>query len=118
VKIALEHHYSRAIAERLREDGYDVVAAVECGWEQVDDDTLLGLCETDQRVLATNNVADFAVIVQRWVEQGRSHAGLIFTSDMSLPRTRATIGKHIELLAALLLDEGGPHTWTDRVRWL
>lgn len=118
MKIALDHHYSRAIAERLREEGHDVVAAVECGWEQVDDETLLGLCEADQRVLVTNNVADFAVIVQRWVEQGRSHPGLIFTSDVSLPRTRATIGKYIELLTALLLNESNSPKWVDRIHWL
>jgi uncharacterized protein with PIN domain len=118
MKIALDHHYSRVIAETLRASGHDVVAAVERGWEREEDETLLALCEQEQRVLMTNNVADFAVIVQRWAAQGRSHAGLIFTSDSSLPRNRGTIGKYVELLTALLLDGAEPDVWRDRIHWL
>lgn len=42
---------------------------------------LLGLCAANGRALLTNNVADLAVIVRQWQAQGRSHHGLIFTSD-------------------------------------
>lgn len=118
MKLALDHHYSAAIAEQLRVAGHDAVAAIEQGWEREDDESLLTICERDQRVLMTNNVADYATIAQRWAVQGRSHAGLIFTSDASLPRTRGTSGKYVELLTALMIDRPEPHGWHDRIHWL
>ncbi len=102
MKLALDHHYSTHIALRLREHGHDVIAAVEKGWEAEDDEPLLASCETDGRALVTNNVADFTVIARRWATQGRCHAGLIFTSDARMPRSRDTIGRYIEALDTLL----------------
>lgn len=118
MKIALDHHYSRAIAEQLRDIGHDVVAAIERGWEREDDEPLLAVCESEHCALVTNNVSDFTVIAQRWAAQSRSHAGLIFTSDASLPRTRATIGKYVELLDALITENAGVDAFVDRIHWL
>lgn len=118
MRIALDHHYSPIIAEQLRSQDHDVVAAVERGWHQDTDDSLLGRCTAERRVLVTNNVGDFMAISRQWATQGRSHAGLIFTSDPSLPRTRRTIGKYVELLAALLLNEPDSDAWEDRIYWL
>lgn len=114
MKLALDHHYSRAIAEQLRLLGHDVVPAVERGWQAEDDEALLGLCAAEQRALLTNNVGDFVAITRSWAASGQPHAGLIFTSDAGLPRTRATIGTYVKLLDDLLdLDD-----LTDRVHWL
>lgn len=118
MKIALDHHYPRAVAEQLRVIGHDILAAVERGWEREDDESLLALCESEQRVLVTNNVSDFAVIVQRWTAQSRSHAGLIFTSDSSLPRTRGTIGAYVKLLDALVTEYADSDAFVDRIHWL
>jgi predicted nuclease of predicted toxin-antitoxin system len=118
MKLALDQHYSTAIAEQLRAAGHDAVAAIEQGWEREEDESLLAICDREQRVLITNNVADYAVIAQRWAIQGRSHAGLIFTSDASLPRTRGTIGKYVELLTAVMIGRLEPHAWRDRIHWL
>jgi hypothetical protein len=118
VKLALDHHYPKAIAEQLRAKAHDVVAAVERGWEREDDEPLLAICESEQRALVTNNVSDVTVIAQRWASQTRSHAGLIFTSDASLPRTRATIGRYVRLLDALLSEHPQDGPFTDRVHWL
>jgi hypothetical protein len=108
VRIALDHHYSRVIAKRLRDRDHDVIAAIECGWEREDDEALLVLCASEYRALVINNVSDFTVIVRRWAVQGQSHAGLLFTSDTSLPRTRAAIGRHVQLLEELLVQYPGP----------
>lgn len=116
MKVALDHHYSRRIAEQLRTTGHDVVAAVERGWEREADDALLGLCASEQRALVTNNVADFTVIARGWSGQGRAHAGLIFTSDASLPRTRRTIGRFVQLLDELITEH--PQPFIDRIHWL
>lgn len=118
MKLALDHHYSRIIADQLRTEGHDVVAAIEQGWEQEDDEQLLALCASEHRALVTNNVSDFTAIARRWAVQGQSHTGLIFTSDVSLPRTKATIGTYVKLLHELLTRHPRKDGFTDRVHWL
>jgi hypothetical protein len=118
VKLALDHHYSRVIAEQLRDIGHGVVAAIEQGWETEDDESLLTLCSREQRALLTNNVADFTVIVRRWSVEGRPHSGLIFTSNLSLPRSRHTIGRYRILLGKLLRSNTKDDAFADRVHWL
>lgn len=118
MRIALDHHYSRVIAERLRDRGHDVIAAVERGWEREEDEALLVLCASEDRALVTNNVSDFTVIARRCAVQDQSHAGLLFTSDTSLPRTRATIGRYVQLLDELLVQHPGPREFKDRIHWL
>jgi hypothetical protein len=118
VRLALDHHYSPDIADQLRARGHDVVAAIERGWDQEDDEPLLTLCLSEQRTLLTNNVPDFVEIARRWSVQGQSHAGLIFTSDASLPRTRGTIGRFVNLLHDLLTEHAKPDDFTDRIHWL
>jgi hypothetical protein len=116
VKLALDNHYSPLIARRLRERGFDVVAAVEVGWEAEDDEPLLGLCKGKNRCLLTNNVGDFAVIARAWQSEGRSHAGLIFTSDGGWPRSRETIGRYVDALAELMTAH--PAGFAERIHWL
>jgi hypothetical protein len=78
----------------------------------------LTLCDGEERVLLTNNVADFAVIARRWAAEGRRHSGLIFTSDSSLPRGRSTIGDYVSLLERLLNSNVRGDAFVDRVHWL
>jgi hypothetical protein len=118
VKLALDHHYSVQIAIQLRKRRCDVVAAIERGWEQEDDEPLLGLCSDEGRTLLTNNVADFTVIARRWALQGRHHAGLVFTSDAGLPRGRQTIGVYVKALQALIRANPADEVFTDRIHWL
>lgn len=118
MRLALDHHYTKVIAEQLRAKGHDAVAAVERCWEREDDEPLLALCESEQRALVTNNVSDFTVIAQRWATQSRSHAGLVFTSDASLPRTRATIGTYVRLLDEMLAENADLDAFIDRIHWL
>lgn len=118
LKLALDHHYSPKIAARLRDKGYDVVAVVELGWEMEDDEALLALCHEDKRALLTNNVAGFAVIARQWAAQGRTHAGLVFTSDASLPRSRKTMGRYVRALDRLMAAISDDRALFDQIRWL
>ena len=118
MKLALDHHYSTQIAIQLRKRRCDVIAILERGWEQEDDDTLLALCADEQRALVTNNVSDFAVIARNWALEGRHHAGLIFTSDVGLPRGKNTIGVYVTELQALIRAHPAETAFVDRVHWL
>lgn len=66
----------------------------------------------------TNNVGDLVVVARRWAEEGRQHAGLVFSSDASLPRTRATIGRFVDLLEHLMTGNPGDASFIDRIHWL
>lgn len=118
MKLALDHHYSPTIAVELRERGHDVGAAIERGWQTETDEALLEICANEQRALLTNNVADFAVIARRWAIEGRSHCGLIFTSDASMPRSRQSIDSYVDTLDKLLVANPGEAVFTDRAHWL
>ena len=118
VKLALDHHYSPAIAIELRARGHDVCAAIERGWQTEEDEALLEICATEQRVLVTNNVADFAIIARRWAIAGRGHCGLIFTSDASMPRGRQSIGSYVDTVDELLIANHDAAAFTDRTHWL
>jgi Domain of unknown function (DUF5615) len=116
VKLTLDHHYATAIAVELRTRGHDVTTALERGWHAEGDQTLLHLCREDGRALLTNNVANFTTIAARWQSTGRSHAGIVFSSDASMPRSKRTIGLFVTALDTLLTAE--PDGITDQVRWL
>lgn len=118
MRLLLDHHYSTQIAAQLRTRGHDVDAAVERGWHGEDDETLLTLCVQDRRALLTNNVRDFTAVARRWATDGRSHSGLVFTSDVSLPRGRRTIGRYVSALDALLVGNRNDDAFADRVHWL
>ena len=83
-----------------------------------DDEALLAVCDEEQRALVTNNVADFTVIARGWAIEGRRHSGLIFTSDVSMPRGRQTIGRYVKVLEMLLQANPREDAFTDRVQWL
>lgn len=118
MKLLLDNHYSPLIAKGLRERGHDVVAAIEEGWHEDDDESLLALGVGEQRVILTNNVRDFAGIAQRWAVQGRSHCGMIFTSDSSRPRTMDAVGRYVDDLHALLTAHREIDGFVDRIHWL
>ena len=111
MRLALDHHYPSSIAPTLRDRGHDAVTALE-------DEALLEFCAGEGRALLTNNVADFAIIARRWQSDGRSHFGLIFTSDSTLPRTHHASGRYIDALNGLLLANPGDHDLVDQIRWL
>lgn len=118
VKLALDNHYSPPISTQLRGRGCDAVAAIEQGWAAEGDEALLELCHQQHRALVTNNVADFTVIARRWAVEGRQHAGLIFTSDASLPRARDTIGRYVDALQQVFRSNPSDDALSDRVHWL
>lgn len=119
MRLLLDEHYSREIAERLREQSYDVTAVKEdADLEGLEDERLLSRARDQGRALLTNNASDFAPLIREWAGRGESHAGVIYTSDDSMPRARNTIGLYVERLAALLDEHPEDGSFRDRVAWL
>ena len=119
MRLLLDEQYSREIAEQLRERGHDVTAVKEHPeLEGIDDEPLLRQARDDRRALLTNNVRDFAPLARQWAAGGEDHAGLIFTSDESMPRSRNTIGLYVERLSELLHANPDDDAFRNRVEWL
>lgn len=118
MKLALDHHFPGPIAPGLRDRGHNVVAAIEVGWNELDDPVLFEQCVEDGRALLTNNVRDFVPIVREWAAEGRSHHGLILTSDASMPRTRDNVGGYVDALDSLLAEHPDDDAFVNRVHWL
>jgi hypothetical protein len=77
VKLLLDAHISGPrVARALREHGHDVRAAdEERALDGSADEDLLALASAEGRVMVTFDVKDFPVIVRRWAEAERRHAG-------------------------------------------
>jgi predicted nuclease of predicted toxin-antitoxin system len=111
----LDEHFSPEIARQLRRRGHDVIAARERPeLHGLADRELLRVATAEGRAIVTENVVDFVELHRQSVLGGDPHAGLVFTSPRSFPRTRRGIGKLVRALDALLTDEASDlagQTW-------
>jgi predicted nuclease of predicted toxin-antitoxin system len=100
----LDEHFNYTIAEELRRRGVDAVATQQerPELEGQDDIMLLRTAAAERRVVVTNNVRDYAPLVQEFGLRGETHFGVIFTDDTTFPRTHAGIGLIVRALAAFV----------------
>jgi len=108
LRLLLDEHYSHTIAEELRRRGVDAVATQNerPELEGQDDDVILRAATLERRVVVTNNVRDYAPLVEEFGLRGEPQFGVIFTDDATFPRTHAGIGLIVRPLAAFV--EGAP----------
>jgi Domain of unknown function (DUF5615) len=119
VKLCLDEHYAKRIAELLRERGREV----DCVKERADlvslrDGALWEQMQQEHRALLTQNVADFMPLITRTSETGESHWGIIFSNSRSMPRGSATIGVFVESIDRVMQEFAGEDEFRDRVDWL
>jgi hypothetical protein len=79
MRLLLDAHVSGPnVGRRLERNGHDVRALdQEPDLEGLDDDQVLALASTEQRILVTHNVADFPRILRDWAAAQRADAGII-----------------------------------------
>jgi predicted nuclease of predicted toxin-antitoxin system len=119
VKLLLDEHYSPEIARQLGTRGHDVVAVAErADLVGLGDDELLRRMTREQRAIMTNNVKDFLPLVGRAAVASDDHAGLLLTSDRSMPRHSDAIGRFVEALDAFLRRHQGDDACRNQVQWL
>lgn len=104
MRLLLDEHYNCAVAQELRRRGVDAVAIQRerPDLEGQDDDVVLRIAAAERRVVVTNNVRDFAPLVEEFGLRGETHFGVIFTDDATFPRTHAGIGLIVRALAAFV----------------
>ena len=119
MKLLLDEMYSVRIAEQLRVRGHDVIAAQERpDLRELDDEPLLVVAATEERVLLTNNVADLAPILRRLSAEGGGHCGVLFTSDRSMPRSSGAIGTYVDELERFMERRPAVDALRDQISWL
>lgn len=119
MRLLLDEHFSPEIARQLRGHGHDVEAARERpALHGRSDRELLLVAPAEQRVIVTENVADFAELHRQFVLGGDHHPGIVFTSSRRFPRTRRAIGRLVGALDGFM--EGRPtiDSLADQVWWL
>ncbi len=102
MRLLLDEHFDHRIAEELRRRDIDAVAV---GRERPDlqgqdDDVVLRAAAAERRVVVTNNVRDYAPLVEAFGLRGETHFGVVFTDDATFPRSDAGIGLLVRALAA------------------
>jgi hypothetical protein len=101
VKLLLDEMYPQRLAEQLRDAGHDVLAVVERP-ELVcrPDEEIAGWARDHQRVVVTENVADFLGL------EAQGHAGLLLLNARRWPRTPSGLGRICSSLDSWLKSAG------------
>ena len=86
--------------------------------EAVADREIVRRIAAEQRTLVTNDVLDFQLIHNQMLAAGEEHYGLIFTSDSTMPRNKASIPLWVKTLTALPKESKQDGALRNRVRHL
>ena len=92
------------VARGLRERGFDAQAinGERTELRSKTDQELLSIMALESRAIVTNDIRDFRPIHDRFLSNGEEHAGLIFTRDSELPRSKAAVGLWVDTLESWL----------------
>jgi predicted nuclease of predicted toxin-antitoxin system len=103
--LLLDEMFSPRIADELALRGVDCHAVAADPVLRVQSDLeIFDSAMRDNRVLVTNNVPDFESLRRAREAAGGPVPGLIYTSDITFPRTRAYLSRLVAALAAAAAD--------------
>jgi len=111
LKLLLDEHFDYVIAEQLSQRGVDAIAITKDRPDLVgqDDEVILRGANAEGRVVVTNNVRDFAPLVESFGLSGEQQFGVLFTDDDTFARGEAGIGLLVRSLEAFATDT--PDDW-------
>lgn len=118
MKLLLDEMISPKIARELRSKGDFDVQAIKGDrpdLEAVADREIVRRIAAEQRTLVTNDVLDFQLIHNQMLVACEEHYGLIFTSDSTMPRNKASIPLWVKSLKKVLAEHPAPDALKNRV---
>lgn len=119
MRLLLDEHIDRTVAERLRSDGFDVVAVTERpDLIEAGDRELLEHATADRRAIVTYDAADFRIAIRERTTDELIHFGVVLLNPRRFPQGKRHIGGMIVALAALLGELHADDALIDRERWL
>lgn len=92
-----EDAMARALVNGLRARGFDVLTVLEAGMKGRDDPAQLAYATQQGRVIYTFNVGHFCQLHTEYLEQGKTHSGIIV-----VPRQKYSIGEQLRKLAGFI----------------
>jgi predicted nuclease of predicted toxin-antitoxin system len=106
VRLLLDEMISPRVARELRGSGHDVQAIKKDRPDLLarTDREIVQRMGIEWRAIVTNDVVDFQEIHERLRATGEDHAGMVFTFDVTMPRSKAAIELWVQTLAALLSE--------------
>lgn len=66
------------------------------------DDQVLELASSQQRIVVTRNIHDFADLDRLWQQHGRTHSGIVYVANLTFPSNRGFVGALVVALDAAL----------------
>ena len=118
LRLLLDVHHSPSAAQRLRDQGHDVIAAADDPvLAALDNEELLREAARHERAVVTENVRDFDRIARAWAAAGEHHAGLVFTSPRRYHRGSKSYPENLVQALDPLLG-APPRSSRDWVHWL
>jgi hypothetical protein len=104
VRLLLDEMWPSEIAEQLRQRGHDVVAVTERPELRGQADSLVfAAAQAESRAVFTENISDYRPLAAYELQHGRSHRGLVFTSNRRFPRHESrTMGRVVTALDEFL----------------
>ncbi len=120
MKLLLDEMISPEIARELRGKGLDVQAIKgdRPDLEAVADREIARRMAAERRAIVSNNVLDFQLIHNQLQAAGEEHYGMVFTSDVTMPRNKASIPLWVKTLKELLEASPTDDALRNRVRHL
>ena len=92
-----EDAMDKDLAEALRQRGVDVLTALKAGMIERPDAEHLEFAASQQRVLYSFNVGDFAALHHDFLSNGRHHAGIVLARQQ-----RFSLGEQMRRLLRLI----------------
>ncbi len=119
MRLLLDEQQDPAVADRLREEGFEVTAAVErSDLRSLRDEQLLELAAADRRAFVTEDVRDLSIIHRRWFESGRTHYGIVITGRKRFPRAKESRRRLLSALRSFLREHRDEDAFRDQMVWL
>ncbi len=100
MRLLLDEQINPSVAAHLRARGHDVAAAHEAGTRGASDPEQLAAATVERRALVTYNIADSHALLVEWAHTGRTHWGIVFVSERSVPQR--SVGSLVQALEQLL----------------
>lgn len=119
MKLLLDEQHARVLAELLRKEKHDIVALTERpALRGGADSDVLQAAVAEGRALLTENARDFAVLHRQWMDEGKTHLGIVLTSQRSLPRRKSSPRPLVAALRSLLRAHPSDDALRDQLVWL
>ena len=119
MKLMLDEQQPARIAVLLREAGHDVVGITETeAMRGRADHEVLETAVAQHRALLTENIRDFALLHRQWLDEGRSHYGILLASAQRFARRRGANRTLLAALRSLLRVNPSDQALRDQLIWL